>query len=75
MNMALGTTGRFALRLTVVAALAGLAALRAALGDGSFDSGEVVEVLEATLGAAAVYAGIGYASENVEPHIGNTLDQ
>lgn len=61
---------RFALRIGVVAALAGLASLRASIPDG-LDPAETVDVIEATLAAGAAYAGLGALSKSVEPSIGN----
>jgi hypothetical protein len=62
---------RFALRIVVVSVLAGLAALRAALGDGTLDVSEIVDVAEVTLAAGAAYAGLGAAIPAIEPHVGN----
>jgi hypothetical protein len=63
---------RYALRIVIVAALAGLAALRASV-EGGLDASEIVNVAEATLGAGAAYAGIGALTGPVEPHISRKL--
>ena len=65
---------RFALRAVLVGVLAGLAVLKTALGDGSVNWSEAVEILYLALGASAAYAGIGAAVPSVEPSIGNTPD-
>ena len=65
---------RFALRVALVGVLAGLAVLKTALGDGSVNWSEAIEVMYLGLGAAATYAGIGAAVPSVEPSIGNTPD-
>lgn len=62
---------RFALRIAIVAALAGLGALRASISDG-LTAAEVVDVVEVTLAAGAAYVGLGAALPQVEPSIGKT---
>ena len=57
----MGAQARFVLRLVTVTVLAGLAALRLAITDG-VTAEEVVTIAEATIGAAAVYTGIGLAT-------------
>jgi hypothetical protein len=52
----------------VISALSALAALRLALGDGSVSVEEGVQIAEATIGAAAVYTGIGIATP-AEPNL------
>jgi hypothetical protein len=64
---------RYALRIVVMALLAGLAALKSNITDG-LTSSEAVEVLYLTLGAGAAYAGLGAAVPAVEPFIGNKKD-
>lgn len=64
---------RFTLRVGVVATLAGLATLRASIGDG-IDAEEWVALAENTLAAGAAYAGIGAAFGAVEPFVGNKKD-
>jgi hypothetical protein len=59
----------YAIRIGIVAALAGLASLKASIGDG-LDSAEVVDVISATIAAGAAYAGIGAVSKTVEPTVG-----
>lgn len=59
----------YIVRICVVAALAGLASLRASIGDG-LDAAEWVDLAQATLGAGAAYAGIGAVSKTVEPEVG-----
>lgn len=59
----------YAIRIGIVAALAGLASLKASIGDG-LDSAEVVDVISATIAAGAAYAGIGAVSKTVEPSVG-----
>jgi hypothetical protein len=66
-------TSRYMLRISVVAVLAGLGALKASIGDG-LDAAEVVDVIEVTLAAGAAYAGIGYAVPAVEPFVGRKKD-
>lgn len=61
---------RYALRIGVMAALAGLAALKSNINDG-LTASETVEVLYLTLGAGAAYAGLGAAVPAIEPFIGN----
>ena len=61
----------YIVRISIVAALAGLASLKASIGDG-LDSSEVVDVISATLAAGAAYAGIGAVSKTVEPNVGKT---
>lgn len=58
----------YVLRIAIVAVLAGLASLKASIGDG-LDAAEIVDVVQATIGAGAVYAGIGVVSNKVEPDI------
>ena len=65
---------RFALRAVLVGVLAGLAVMKTALGDGSVNWSEAIEVVYLALGASAAYAGIGAAVPSVEPSIGNTPD-
>ena len=72
--MTLGPTARFALRVTVVSVLAGLAVLKVALGDNDLTASEIVECLYLSIGAGAAYAGIGAVSRNVEPHVARKLD-
>lgn len=64
----LGPTGRFLLRVGIVAAIAGLAVLKTVIGDGMSPE-DYVDVLGTTLGAGAAYAGIGAISANVEPNV------
>lgn len=61
----------YIVRISIVAALAGLASLKASIGDG-LDSAEIVDVISATLAAGAAYAGIGAVSKTVEPDVGKT---
>lgn len=61
----------YVIRICITAAIAGLASLKASIGDG-LDNAEIVDVISATLVAGAAYAGIGAASKTVEPEIGNT---
>lgn len=61
---------RYALRVSIMATLAGLGALKASIGDG-LDAAEIVDIVEITLAAGAAYAGIGAAFKQVEPSIGN----
>lgn len=61
----------YLLRIAIVAALAGLASLKASIGDG-LSAEEWVDLVTATLGAGAAYAGIGAVSKTVEPDVGNT---
>lgn len=60
---------RYILRTCVVAVLAGLASLKAGIGDG-LDNAEIVDVVSATLGAGAAYAGLGAFVPSVEPFVG-----
>ncbi len=67
----------YVVRIGIVASLAGLASLKASIGDG-LDAGEIVDVISATLAAGAAYAGIGAFSKTVEPTVGpniGTTDQ
>jgi len=66
-------SSRYLLRIVVVAALAGLATLKASIGNG-LDSAEVVDVIYATLGGGAAYAGIGALVPSVEPFVGLKKD-
>lgn len=66
--MMLGQTGRYALRICVVAAIAGLGLLKTVIDDG-LTASEVIDVLGTTIAAAAAYAGIGAVSRNVEPNV------
>lgn len=59
----------YIIRIGIVGALAGLASLKASIGDG-LDSAEVVDVISATIAAGAAYAGIGAVSKTVEPTVG-----
>lgn len=59
----------YIVRISIVGALAGLASLKASIGDG-LDSAEIVDVISATLAAGAAYAGIGAVSKTVEPEVG-----
>lgn len=59
----------YAIRIGITALIAGLASLKASIGDG-LDSAEIVDVISATLVAGAAYAGIGAASKTVEPDVG-----
>lgn len=61
----------YIIRVAVVAALAGLASLKASVGDG-LDASEWVDLVYATLGAGAAYAGLGAVSKTVEPDVGRT---
>jgi hypothetical protein len=69
----MGPTGRFLLRAGIATTLAALAALTTALTDGSVSTVEIVTVASATVGALGIYAGVGAAVPQVEPHIGNEL--
>jgi hypothetical protein len=62
-------TSRYLLRTGLVAVLAGLATLKASVGNG-VDSAEWVDIVYATLGAAMAYAGIGAVVPAVEPFVG-----
>jgi len=64
----LGPTGRFFLRVSIIATIAGLAVLKTVIGDG-LTAEEIVDVIGTTLGAGAAYAGIGALSANVEPNV------
>ena len=61
----------YAIRIGFFALVAGLASLKASIGDG-VDAGEWVDIISATVVAGGAYAGIGAASKTVEPTIGNT---
>ena len=60
---------RFVLRATVAAVLAGLSAAAAIWIDNP-----VVQIASAVAGSFALYLGIGAASPQVEPNIGNKLE-
>lgn len=62
-------TKTYVVRILVVSVLAGLASLRASIGDG-IDSGEWVDLVTSMVAAGAAYAGIGAASKTVEPEVG-----
>lgn len=59
----------YIIRIVVVASIAGLASLRASIGDG-LDAQEVVDLVQAVVVAGAAYAGIGAISRTVEPGVG-----
>ena len=63
----------YIVRISIVASLAGLASLKASIGDG-LDSAEIVDIISATLAAGAAYAGIGAVSKTVEPEVGRSGD-
>jgi hypothetical protein len=56
-------------RICVVGAIAGLASLRASIGDG-LDSQEWVDLVQAVVVAGAAYAGVGAISTTLEPGVG-----
>lgn len=66
-------TSRYLLRTALVAVLAGLATLKASIGDGMSDE-EWVNLAYSTLLAGAAYAGIGAAVPAVEPFVGNQME-
>lgn len=70
----MGATARFVLRLSIAGSLAVLAALGSALVDGTITPAEMVAVASSGVGALAIYSGLGFAVPQVEPHIGNELE-
>lgn len=64
---------RYVLRAAIAAALAGLGAASGALVDGGISAAEIITIISATLTAGGLYAGVGAAVPQVEPHIGNKL--
>lgn len=68
-------TARYVLRCVLFGVSAILVSLQASAAGSDLQSSEVVQALIAGGIAALAYAGIGAASANVEPHIGNTLDE
>lgn len=56
-------------RIGLVALIAGLASLKASIGDG-LSSEEIINVIYTTVVGGAAYAGIGAASSTIEPTVG-----
>lgn len=70
----MGATARFLLRAGIATALAGLGAAAGALTDGGITVAEAITIATAALTAAGIYAGVGAAVPQVEPHIGNKME-
>ena len=65
-------TGRYVLRCFLVGVAGFVASLQASSAGSSLNSGELLQAVLAGVSLALTYAGIGYVSANVEPHIGKT---
>ena len=67
----MSNTARYVFRCVLFGVSAVLVSLQASSAGSDLQSGEVVQALIAGGIAALAYAGIGAASSNVEPNVGN----
>ena len=67
-------TARYVLRCVLVGVAVAASSLQASAYGSSIDQGEVINAVLAAIVGALAYAGIGAASPQVEPNIGNTMD-